>query len=215
MASVGLLYVGAVLFINGLMLIGVIPGKSAAILNFFVGGMQVVFPTIIITQSDNDPSIIFGAAGLYLFGFTYLYVGILQWTGISGEGLGWFSLFVAICATVIGLAQFGLVNDPVFGVIWLLWAALWLMFFLLLALGKVAVAKTTGWFAIFLSFLTGTIPALLLLLGYFESSVLAAAVVAVVGIVSLVVAWVLGRRPDRTTASPTTTSSAQPAHSAV
>jgi hypothetical protein len=215
MASVGLLYVGAVLFINGLMLIGVIPGKSAAILNFFVGGMQVVFPTIIITQSDNDPSIIFGAAGLYLFGFTYLYVGILQWTGISGEGLGWFSLFVAICATVIGLAQFGSVNDPVFGVIWLLWAALWLMFFLLLALGKVAVAKTTGWFAIFLSFLTGTIPALLLLLGYFESSVLAAAVVAVVGIVSLVVAWVLGRRPDRTTASPTTTSSAQPAHSAV
>jgi hypothetical protein len=215
MASVGLLYVGAVLFINGLMLIGVIPGKSAAILNFFVGGMQVVFPTIIITQSDNDPSIIFGAAGLYLFGFTYLYVGILQWTGISGEGLGWFSLFVAICATVIGLAQFGSVSDPVFGVIWLLWAALWLMFFLLLALGKAAVAKATGWFAIFLSFLTGTIPALLLLLGYFESSVLAAAVVAVVGIVSLVVAWVLGRRPDRTTASPTTTSSAQPAHSAV
>jgi hypothetical protein len=215
MASVGLLYVGAVLFINGLMLIGVIPGKSAAILNFFVGGMQVVFPTIIITQSGNDPSIIFGAAGLYLFGFTYLYVGILQWTGISGEGLRWFSLFVAICATVIGLAQFGLVSDPVFGVIWLLWAALWLMFFLLLALGKAAVAKATGWFAVFLSFLTGTIPALLLLLGYFESSVLAAAVVAVVGIASFVVAWVLGRRPDQTIASPTTASSTQPAHSAV
>jgi len=215
MASVGLLYVGAVLFINGLMLIGVIPGKSAAILNFFVGGMQVVFPTIIITQSDNDPSIIFGASGLYLFGFTYLYVGILQWTGISGEGLGWFSLFVAICATVIGLAQFGLVNDPVFGVIWLLWAALWLMFFLLLGLGKAAVTKATGWFAVFLSFLTGTIPALLLLLGYFESTVVGAAVVAAVGIVSLIVAWVLGRRPDQTTASPTTTSSAQPAHSAV
>jgi hypothetical protein len=215
MASVGLLYVGAVLFINGLMLIGVIPGKSAAILNFFVGGMQVVFPTIIITQADNDPSIIFGAAGLYLFGFTYLYVGILQWTGISGEGLGWFSLFVAICATVIGLAQFGSVDDPVFGVIWLLWAALWLMFFLLLGLGRVGITKATGWFAIFLSFLTGTIPALLLLLDYFDSTVLAAAVVAVVGVVSLVVSWVLGRRPDRTAASPTTTSSTQPAHSAV
>jgi hypothetical protein len=215
MASVGLLYVGAVLFINGLMLIGVIPGKSAAILNFFVGGMQVVFPTIIIAQSGNDPSINFGASGLYLFGFTYLYVGILQWTGISGEGLGWFSLFVAICATVIGLAQFGLVNDPVFGIIWLLWAALWLMFFLLLGLGKAAVTKATGWFAVFLSFLTGTVPALLLLLGYFESTVLGAAVVAAVGIVSLIVAWVLGRRPDRTTASPTTTSSAQPVHSAV
>lgn len=214
MASVGLLYVGAVLFINGLMLIGVIPGKSAAILNFFVGGMQVVFPTIIIAQSGNDPSIIFGAAGLYLFGFTYLYVGILQWTGISGEGLGWFSLFVAICATVIGLAQFGLVNDPVFGVIWLLWAVLWLMFFLVLGLGRASLTKATGWFAIFLSFLTGTIPALVLLLGYFESTVLAAVVVAVVGIVSLVVSWILGRRPDPETGSTTPTPVAQPAHTA-
>ncbi|HEV7950322.1 MAG TPA: AmiS/UreI family transporter [Glaciihabitans sp.] len=215
MASVGLLYVGAVLFINGLMLIGVIPGKSAAILNFFVGGMQVVFPTIIIAQSGNDPSIIFGAAGLYLFGFTYLYVGILQWTGISGEGLGWFSLFVAICATVIGLAQFGAVNDPVFGVVWLLWAALWLMFFLVLGLGKAGATRATGWFAIFLSFLTGTIPALLLLLGYFNSTVLAAAIVAVVGIVSFVVAWALGRRSDNAGASPTTATIAQPAQSAV
>jgi len=213
MASVGLLYVGAVLFINGLMLIGVIPGKSAAILNFFVGGMQVIFPTIIIAQSGSDPSIIFGASGLYLFGFTYLYVGILQWTGISGEGLGWFSLFVALCATVFGLAQFGSVNDPVFGVIWLLWAVLWLMFFVLLGLGKDRVARATGWFAIFLSFLTGTIPALVLLLGYFESTGLAATVVAVVGIVSFFVAWALGRRPDRGELSPTTTS--QPAHSAV
>ena len=210
MANVGLLYVGAVLFINGLMLIGVIPGKSAAILNFFVGGMQVVFPTIIIAQSDSDPSIIFGASGLYLFGFTYLYVGILQWTGISGEGLGWFSLFVAICATVIGLAQFGTVDDPVFGIIWLLWAVLWLMFFLVLGRGNAGLTKATGWFAIFLSFLTGTIPALLLLLGYFESTVLAAAVVAVVGLVSLVIAWVLGRRPDSAVSSPTTASVAQP-----
>jgi hypothetical protein len=132
MGSVGLLYVGAVLFINGLMLLGVIPGKSAAILNFFVGTMQVVFPTLIILQANNDPSIIFGAAGLYLFGFTYLYVGVLQMTGISGEGLGWFSIFVAACALVIGVLQFTLVADPVFGVIWFVWAVLWFLFFLVL-----------------------------------------------------------------------------------
>jgi hypothetical protein len=106
MGSVGLLYVGAVLFINGLMLVGLIPGKSAAILNFFVGTMQVIFPTLIILQANNDPAVIFGAAGLYLFGFTYLYVGILQVTGFPGEGLGWFSLFVAICAVIIGVIQF-------------------------------------------------------------------------------------------------------------
>lgn len=90
MGNVGLLYVGAVLFINGLMLIGVVSGKSAAVMNFFVGGMQVIFPTLIIAQSGGDTTIIFGAAGLYLFGFTYLYVGFNQIFGLSGEGLGWF-----------------------------------------------------------------------------------------------------------------------------
>lgn len=194
MSSVGLLYVGAVLFINGLMLIGVIPGKSAAILNFFVGGMQVIFPTVIILQSEGNPSIIFGAAGLYLFGFTYLYVGILQMTGISGEGLGWFSVFVAACAVVVGLVQFLLLNDPVFGVIWLLWAVLWLLFFLVLGLGKESLTVTTGWFTIFLAHLTGTIPAFLLLLGYFDSTPMWAVVVAAIGIVGLVLAFVLGRR---------------------
>jgi hypothetical protein len=135
---------GAVLFINGLMLVGAIPGKSAGILNFFVGGMQVIFPTLIILGADGDLSVIFGAAGLYLFGFTYLYVAILQFTGISGEGLGWFSLFVVFCATVVGVLQFTLVDDPVFGVIWLIWAVLWFPFFLVLGRGRGSLTRTRG-----------------------------------------------------------------------
>ena len=39
MGSVGLLYVGAVLVINGLMLLGVVEARSAAPLNLFVGGL--------------------------------------------------------------------------------------------------------------------------------------------------------------------------------
>lgn len=202
MGSVGLLYVGAVLFINGLMLLGIIPGKSAAILNFFVGGMQVIFPTIIILQANNNQSVIFGAAGLYLFGFTYLYVGILQVTGWSGEGLGWFSLFVAGCAVVIGVLQFTLLNDPVFGVIWLIWAVLWTMFFLLLGLGKDSITRTTGWFTVFISHLTGTIPAFFLLLGKFESTPGYAMLVAVAGVVALAAAIMLGRGATRDAKAP-------------
>lgn len=194
MGSVGLLYVGAVLFINGLMLIGVIPGKSAAILNFFVGTMQVVFPTLIILQANNDLSVIFGAAGLYLFGFTYLYVGVLQMTGISGEGLGWFSIFVSACAVVIGILQFTLVGDPVFGVIWFVWAVLWLLFFLLLGLHKTALTLMTGWFTIFISHLTGTIPAFFLLLGRYETNYTYAALVAALAVLSLAAAYFLGRK---------------------
>ncbi|WOQ69346.1 AmiS/UreI family transporter [Microbacterium limosum] len=193
MANVGLLYVGAVLFINGLMLIGVIPGRSAAILNFFVGGMQVVFPTLILLQGAGNPAVVFGAFGLYLFGFTYLYVGIIQWTGVSGEGLGWFSLFVVIVAVVVGILQFVAVGDPVFGAIWLVWAVLWFMFFLLLALGRSDIQKATGWFTIFVSFLTGTIPALFILSGYFQTDALLGGVVAALGVLALIVALILGR----------------------
>lgn len=194
MSSVGLLYVGAVLFINGLMLIGLVPGKSAAILNFFVGTMQVVFPTIILIQANNDLPTIFGAAGLYLFGFTYLYVGILQVTGVSGEGLGWFSLFVAACAVVIGGLQFSLVGDPVFGVIWFSWAVLWFLFFLLLGLGKESLTHATGWFTIFVAHITGTIPAFFLLVGRYESNTGYALVVAVAAVAALAAAFYLGRR---------------------
>lgn len=194
MASVGLLYVGAVLFINGLMLLGVIPGKSAAILNFFVGTMQVVFPTIILIQSNNELPIIFGAAGLYLFGFTYLYVGILQVTGVSGEGLGWFSIFVAACALVVGVLQFTLVGDPVFGVIWLIWAVLWFLFFLLLALGKDSLTLATGWFTVFISHLTGTIPAFFLLTDRYETNAGYALLVAAAGAIALAGAFFLSRK---------------------
>lgn len=201
MANVGLLHVGAVLFINGLMLIGAVPGKAAGILNFFVGTMQVVFPTIGLIQANGDPDAVFAAAGIYLFGFTYLYVGLVQWTGHGSEGLGWFSLFVVICAVTIGLVTLVRNNDPVFGVIWLLWALLWLLFFLLLAQGHDGLGHLTGWFTIFLSFITATIPALLLLTGAFVTDATWAAVYAVLGILALGVAVPLGRRSARQAAT--------------
>ncbi|WP_434619111.1 AmiS/UreI family transporter [Arthrobacter sp. A5] len=198
MSSVGLLYVGAVLFVNGLMLIGLVPGKSAGILNFFVGGMQVLFPTVIILQADNNLPAIFAAAGLYLFGFTYLYVGILQFTGITGEGLGWFSLFVAACAVVIGILQFTIINDPVFGVIWFVWAILWFMFFLLLGLGKKSLTHATGWFTILISQPTATIPAFFLLVGKYETNAALAVLLAVLAVIALAAALFLGRNAVRT-----------------
>ncbi|MBD7995826.1 transporter [Arthrobacter sp. Sa2CUA1] len=195
MASVGLLYVGAVLLINGLMLLGLIPGKSAAPLNFFVGGMQVIFPTVILIQAEGDPAVTFAAAGLYLFGFTYLYVGLTQVTGVGPEGLGWFSLFVAVSAVVIGTLQFTLVSDPVFGVIWYLWAVLWLLFFLVLALGREPLTRVTGWFAAIGGQLTATLPAFLLLTGAYVSNAGTAAAMALAGTAALALSFYLGRQP--------------------
>ncbi|MHA3683899.1 AmiS/UreI family transporter [Leucobacter sp. HY1910] len=193
MSSVGLLYVGAVLFINGLMLIDVVPAKSAAAMNLFVGGMQVIFPTIIIAQSGGDPATILGASGLYLFGFTYLYVAWNTLTGASGEGLGWFSLFVAACAVVFGIVQYTMAQDPVFGVIWFAWAVLWFMFFLVLGLGKAHLGRFTGWFTLWLGIFTGAIPALLMLTGQYVTGTTEGLIALLIAAVLFVLSWVLGK----------------------
>jgi hypothetical protein len=162
--AVGLLYVGAILFLNGTMLLGWIDGKSAAPLNIFVGLLQVVTPTYLIINANGDTTQILGAAGLYLFGFTYLYVACNLMWNLDGSGLGMFSLFVAIAAVVFSLISFN-ADDPVFGVIWLYWAYLWVLFFLLLARKLDGLGRYTGAVAAIQGWVTGAIPAFLILTG--------------------------------------------------
>ncbi|WP_394824940.1 AmiS/UreI family transporter [Pendulispora albinea] len=197
MNNVGLLYVGAVLMINGLMLLGRIPSRSAAVLNLFVGALQCITPTVLIIQAHGEPQAILGASGLYLFGFTYLYVGIVNLAGFEAEGIGWFSLFVAFAALVYsGLSFFGPGNDPVFGVIWLAWALLWTLFFLVLALGKTRLTRFTGWTTLLLSQPTCTIPAFLLMTGSYQTSGTLAAIAAGVFVVLIALAGVLASRSE-------------------
>src|SRR5919205_1112919 len=107
MASVGLLYVGAVLVVNGLMLLGRVDARSAGPLNLFVGALQVITPTYLIFTSGGNEATVLAASGLYLFGFTYLYVGINLLAGLDGTGLGWYSIFVTACALVFAALNFG------------------------------------------------------------------------------------------------------------
>lgn len=164
MGAVGLLYVGAILFLNGTMLLGWIDDKSAAPLNVFVGLLQVVTPTYLIINADGDMTQILGAAGLYLFGFTYLYVAWNLLGNLDGSGLGMFSLFVAIAAVVFSAISFD-AGDPVFGVIWLYWAYLWLLFFYLLARKRDGLGRYTGAVAAIQGWVTGALPAFLILTG--------------------------------------------------
>jgi hypothetical protein len=118
---------------------------AAAPINLFVGALQVVTPTYLIIAAAGDPRAISLAAGLYLFGFTYLWVGINALTGWPPQGLGWFSLFVAACA--VGFAIHSAIDrgDRAFAVIWLFWSFLWLLFFLLLGLGQEHLDRFAGW----------------------------------------------------------------------
>ncbi|GIH71939.1 AmiS/UreI family transporter [Sphaerimonospora thailandensis] len=193
MSDVGLFYVGAVLIINGLGLLGKITPKGTAPLNFFVGTLQVVTPTFLIMTSAGDRAIIAGAAGIYLFGFTYLWSGINAVTGWPGEGLGWFSLFVAF--TAVGYAAYlWQTGERVFVVIWLTWALLWLLFFLVLGLGRTGLTRFTGWVAITEGVLTAALPAALAITGLWRDSAEAALAAAVLAVVALVVLWLVAAR---------------------
>jgi putative amide transporter protein len=207
MGLVGLLYVGAVLFINGLLLIGVVEGRAAAPINLFVGALQVVTPTYLIFTANGDPRAILAASGLYLFGFTYLYVGIGLLAGLDTTGVGWFSLFVAVTALGYSYANFAILGDRPFGVIWLYWAFLWALFFVLLGLKHEWLTTYTGWVTIIQSWVTAAIPAFLLLtdLWRFEDAIAIGLAVGGVVVFGALYAFIHPRAPGAPAATPSPT----------
>lgn len=160
MSNVGLLYVGGVLFLNSIMLLGKVEAKSAGIFNLFVGVLQVITPLYLIMTAKGDPDIILGASGIFLFGFTYLYVGITNLCKLDTTGVGWYSLWVAILAFGYALVNFLHFGDYKFGIIWLMWSFLWTLFFVLLGLKK-DIGRYTGVVTLIQSWVTAAIPAFL------------------------------------------------------
>jgi hypothetical protein len=205
MAAVGLLFVGAVLFINGAMLLGWVDAKSAAPINFFVGGLQIITPTYLIFTANGDADTILSAAGLYLFAFTYLYVGLNLTFGLDPTGLGYFCLFVFVSALVYSGLNFFHFGDPGFGVIWLYWAFLWLLFFLVLGRGVDSLSRYTGAVCAIQGWVTAWVPAFLLLTGayaaYQNQLAVALAIFGVVVFGGLYVT--LGRRGTPVPSEPT------------
>jgi putative amide transporter protein len=212
MDLVGLLYVGAVLFINGLLLIGAVEGRAAAPINLFVGALQVVTPTYLIFTANNNPVVILSASGLYLFGFTYLYVGINLLAGLDTTGVGWFSLFVAVAALGYSYANFAILGDNAFGVIWLYWAFLWALFFVLLGLKHDWLGRYTGWVTIIQSWVTAAIPAFLLLTDLWRNDDAIAIGLAVGGVVvfGALYAYIHPRAPRAPAATPAPTAHPAP-----
>ncbi|WP_433249424.1 AmiS/UreI family transporter [Streptosporangium sp. CA-135522] len=196
MGVVGLLYVGAVLFINGLMLLGRVDPRSAGILNLFVGALQVITPIVLIITAGNRADAILGASGIFLFGFTYLYVGVGLLGTFDTTGVGYFSLFVAVMALGYSFANFRVLRDRPFSVIWLYWAFLWFLFFLLLGLKHANLTTYTGWVTAIEGWVTAAIPSFLLLTGYWQrwNQNIVATVLLVFGVVVFAALWPLTRK---------------------
>lgn len=168
MLGLVLLYVGAVLIINGLSLLGLVSKKEATIMNIFTGAVSVSVSAYNAFGLATEAAVKNAALGL-LFGFTYLWVAYNNVTNADGRGLGWFSLFVAIVATPVFLLEWQAaktVGQQWLALNWAAWAVLWLSFFILNVLDKKqALAKRVGALAILQGIATAAVPGFLLLVG--------------------------------------------------
>ena len=165
--GLGLLYVGAVLFLNGIWLMGRIGDQEISVINIFSGGITLIIALYLAFGPGADAGSIRAAALTLLFTFTYFWVAINRYNKADGRGLGWFSLFVSITVIPVAidtLATAATTWDVWFGLCWAAWAVLWFMFFVLLALQK-PIAKITGAVTSIQGVLTGWLPGFLLLEG--------------------------------------------------
>lgn len=165
--GLSLLYVGAVLTLNGLWLLGHIGDREIVVVNVASGIITFCVSLYLAFGPAADPGSIRAAALTLLFTVTYFWVAHNRLATVDGRGLGWFSLFVVI--TVIPVAFNGITTavtgiDLWMGWNWAGWAVVWFMYFLLLTL-KMPILKATGAATLAAGLLTGWLPAVLLLEG--------------------------------------------------
>jgi putative amide transporter protein len=169
MGAIGLLFSGAALFLNSLMLLGKAEQKSVAFFNILVGVLQVITPIYLIITSDQSNWSMFNNGAVFLFGFTYLYLGATILKGFDSSGLGWYSLWVAMMAVVYAIVFYIQENDVLNALIWVMWAFLWFLFYLSSALKKPYEAFI-GKVAFVQSWITLTFPSLFMLLDMWQSA---------------------------------------------
>jgi hypothetical protein len=142
MALICLVLSGAALLVNGLTLLGRVPGRDSGVFNVLIGGLQLVLCVAVAVSADGSLPVLLGISGTFLFGVTYLYVGVDSLLGLGAVGLGWFCGLVA--ALAVAFAVVHVADDPFLAVLWTGWAALWALFFVLLALGRSVIGTYTG-----------------------------------------------------------------------
>ena len=170
LAGLALFYVGAVLCLNGLWVLGRIGDKEIAVIDIFVGGITLLVALNLAFGAGADLASVKGCAFLLLFTFTYFWVALNRYNGADGRGLGWFCLFVAITCVPVALQT--LVGATTtwgywLGLCWVAWGILWFLFFVLLVMQK-PIAKYVGALAVIEGIFTGWLPGYLLLNGFLK-----------------------------------------------
>lgn len=159
MSSICLMLSGVALLINGLGLLGRIKVRDTAVFNLLIGSLQLVLAVLIAVTANGDGEKLLDVSAVFLFGITYFYVGLSALLDLGSCGIGWYCGFVASMGVFYAFHNFK--TDLVLSILWLGWAGLWALFFLVLALEKKELVVFTAWTAILMSPLTATLPAML------------------------------------------------------
>jgi len=149
--GLGLLYVGAVLFVNALYILGYASAKDTAVINLFAGSLTFLNAAYFVFVMESA----FAAAQTLLFSFTYLWLFIVFWWGIEdNRALGFYCLFVAVTAIPTAVYTFMVDELAVLAVIWAVWAYLWFVFFLLMGV-RMEIKKLAAWSTMAVAIITG------------------------------------------------------------
>lgn len=164
-----LLFVGAVLSINGLSRLTGIDPRAQAIVNVFAGSVGICNCFSGLIYGGLDPvaygSNFYSCATGLLFAFTFLFVAYNNLMGINdGRALGWYQGFVACNATACGILSWVVDGDFVYAIIWWLWAFLWLTGWVELV-AKRNLGKFVGVLGIFEGVVAAWIPGFMMICG--------------------------------------------------
>ena len=164
-----LFFVGSVYLINGMGLLGRVDPRSSAPLNLFIGVLLLAMTArLMLPQADPTAApleVVLSAAGYLLFSFTFLYVGVINYTGHSGNGLGWYCGWGAMVSAALGLAWLVEFGDMRSAALWAVWAVVFAAFFAIGILGQDRLTRPTGWFVVVAGATTCLLPGGLIAFG--------------------------------------------------
>ena len=153
--GMGLLFVGGVLIVNGIWLLGRGDDSDVAIFNFLTGIITFLIVLWWGFGGDASEGTPFNAAGTMLFSFTYLWLGANAYRGIEDQrSFGWYCAFVAVVAVPTGLITLQ-TGDIGLAILWWVWAVLWATFFVLLGIERTEYTRSIGGFTTAVGVLTG------------------------------------------------------------
>ena len=199
MSAVSLFFIGAVLLCNGLALLGRIEPRGAAPVNAFVGVVLVAASAHLGVPKEATEADLVGAAGFLLFAITYLWVALNAYTGHDASGLGWYCAWAAGVSIFLGLVTEIHLDDHKFALLWLMWAVLFAVFFLVIAQDRQHLVFAAGWLAIGEAIFTASGPGGLEMIGEWETLATGWVVLATVIVLGGFALLALRRRPVRAT----------------